>query len=225
MASPLFRSALYAIVDQETFHRQGVDVLEGTRALLRGGCKVIQYRDKISETAEIARTAFSLLRSARAHNAILVVNDGAQTFARLYGHSIKSFAQNLAFHFGQSDTVPPGLTVPALGRSTHDTEEIRRALREPRQPGYIGFGSIFNSPTKPMIRPVLEEVNRAAALWPGHIVFIGGINLVNIRELNNRLPHQNRFSYAVISDLFRFGNRPEELERYAAEFEREVRSL
>ncbi len=225
MTSPLFRSALYAIIDRETFHRQGVDILEGARALLRGGCKVIQYRDKISEPAEIARTAFSLLRCARSHNATLVLNDAVQTFMRLYGHSIKLFAKYLAFHFGQQDSIPTDLTIPAFGLSTHNTEEIRQALRAIRQPDYIGFGSVFHSPTKPMIRPVLHEVNRAAALWPGHLVLIGGINIANLRELNNQLPHQNRFSYAVISDLFRFGNKPQDLEQYAIEFEHEVRLL
>ncbi|MCS6984474.1 MAG: thiamine phosphate synthase [Leptospiraceae bacterium] len=215
-----FASALYAILDKEIFQRQGLEITEGARALLYGGCRVFQYRNKISNKVDIAREAHALLRIAEGYQAIFVLNDGVEAYLELYKERKK---KNLFFHFGQEDRHPPLFYHP-FGRSTHSIVEVRQALRERPKPTYIGFGSVFHSPTKPWLRPVsAAEIRHAVALWSGPIVFIGGISLANLDQLRKIIPHQTRFSYGVASDLFRFGNRARDLERYALEFEREAK--
>lgn len=220
MQNYYFQSALYAILDKETFQRQGLSVTEAARALLYGGCRVIQYRNKISNPVDIAREAHALLRICEGYQAILVLNDGIQPYLTLYKERPK---KKLFFHFGQEDSLPKNL--PSFyGRSTHSLTEVRQALRSKPQPAYIGLGSIFPSLTKPWLKPLAaNEIRQACALWPKEIVFIGGIHLANLKQLHKIVPHQRRFCYGVISDLFRFGTRASDLERYAMEFEREAK--
>lgn len=162
---------LYAIVDPE--HTGGRDPVAVARAIVEGGCAMLQLRAKgLGDAAllELARIVGGVC--AQAH-VPFVVNDRADV-------ALLAHAQGL--HLGQDDLPPDaarGVVGPdmGIGWSTHDSEQAQRAADLPVD--LIGFGPVFATRTKAEADPVvgleaLRAVVRASEL---PVVAIGGITI------------------------------------------------
>jgi thiamine-phosphate pyrophosphorylase len=161
---------LYAIIDPEVCSRDPEQV---TRAVLRGGCAVLQLRDKRSSDADVVHLAKKLAAACREHQVPFVLNDR-------YWLVPEVGAQGA--HVGQTDApleqarreLGSGYTI---GVSTHSLEQAEDAAK--RGADLIGFGPIFGTSTKADHDPVvgLEALQHVVQLVAIPVVAIGGIQL------------------------------------------------
>lgn len=167
---------LYAIVDVEACGaRAPGDV---ARAILAGGCAVLQLRSKRAEAATtraLAEELYGLCTKARVP---FVLNDDVELAAELGAQGV---------HLGQTDmplsrarTIAPHA---CIGLSTHSLAQARAA--EQLGADLIGFGPVFGTTSKenpdPVVGPsALRELLRVVSV---PVVAIGGIDLININQV------------------------------------------
>ena len=89
MSSPL--RGLYAITDSQLLAEGRL--LPYVEAALKGGARLLQYRDKSDDQARRLREASTLAELCARHGAELIINDDAELAARL----------GVGLHLGQGD--------------------------------------------------------------------------------------------------------------------------
>lgn len=167
---------LYAITDSTLLADDRL--LPYAEAALRGGARLLQYRDKSDNAATRLREADALRELCERHGATLVINDDAELAARL----------GVGLHLGQED----GSLAAAralLGRRTiigatcHASIELAEQARR-EGASYVAFGRFFNSSTKPGApAATLEMLQQARQHIALPIVAIGGVTLDNTPQL------------------------------------------
>jgi len=133
-------SPLYAILDRSV--ARGRDLPALLEAVLAGGGRLVQLREKTMPLAELFPLARKLARRCREAGALFVVNDRAD---------LALAADAGGLHVGQDDLpalearrlLRPGMI---LGVSTHDEAQARRAVADGAD--YVAVGSIFPTATK-----------------------------------------------------------------------------
>lgn len=161
---------LYGIVDMGYVSPDDVEAC--TRALLRGGVRIVQLRAKGTPLPEVVQHAEKMQRICREGGAVFVLNDYPEAAAEMGADAV---------HVGQ-DAGPLADVRRAvgekmiIGRSTHSIEQARQARAEGAD--YIGFGPLFPTATKPG-RPAVglqhvAEVQQLAGDMP--VFCIGGVN-------------------------------------------------
>ncbi len=150
-----------------------------TEAILRGGCRVIQYRHKTATSHLRLEQAAVLRRLTEAHGALLIVNDDVDLALTVAADGV---------HVGQDD----GDVSRARDRLGPDRvlgvscyQDCDRAVHAVALGAdYVAFGSFFASHTKPQARRAELEL-LDARICPLSVprVAIGGINLDNARSL------------------------------------------
>jgi len=162
---------------------------------LRNGIKWIQYRAKNKSRKLLFQEALQVKILSEKFNALLTINDYVDVAIIIGATSI---------HLGQQDLPCKSVKSIAnnmiIGISTHNIEEAKEAQENGAD--YIGFGSVFITSTKEVGTPkgieALKDVLRTINI---PVVAIGGINIINIRELldNDGMP----FSLAMSSGIFK----------------------
>lgn len=165
-------SPLYAILDRSVAGGRGLPEL--LEAILKGGARLVQLREKTVPLVELLPLAQRLARQCREAGALFIVNDRADL-------ALAAGADGL--HVGQED-LPAGraraLLRPGmiLGVSTHDPEQARRAVADGAD--YVAVGAIFPTTTKPSFELVGPElIRRVRPKIPVPLVGIGGITADN----------------------------------------------
>ena len=194
--------ALYPIIDTDVCRERGIDPLALAGACLRGGARLLQLRHKTDATqgsAAFLSLAAAMAALARAHQAVLIVNDRAD-IARLAGAG--------GVHVGQED-IPVAdarrLAGPAaiVGISTHTEAQVDEALASAAS--YVAVGPVFDTATKLTGYSARGlALVRYASKRGTPIVAIGGITLEN----DPTVVAAGASSLAVISDLLT-GDDPE----------------
>ena len=169
---------LYAITDSHLL--PGDKLFAAVAAALKGGCKLVQYRDKSSDHSRRFAEAKQLLSLCAQHNAQLLINDDVEL-----AHTVG--AQGV--HLGQSDSKPLAARMrlgsqAIIGVTCHDSLALAgQAIKDSAT--YIAFGRFFPSSTKPNARPapisLISEARKAFSSIP--IAVIGGITLDNGKQL------------------------------------------
>jgi thiamine-phosphate diphosphorylase / hydroxyethylthiazole kinase len=67
--------SLYLVTDSTPAILGDKDLLEVVEAALKGGVTIVQYRDKLADTAVLVRTARKLYKVTRKYNVPLLIND------------------------------------------------------------------------------------------------------------------------------------------------------
>src|SRR5258705_12153520 len=150
-----------------------------TAALLAGGARWVQLREKTLAAGPFLEQARAAVDRARGEGALVVVNDRADL-------ALASGAGGV--HVGRDD-LPAALARELLGPSAilgvspHSVEEGIAAARLPVD--YVAIGPVFATTTKRDSEPVvgLQSVRRLAAAIGLPIVAIGGIGPGNAREV------------------------------------------
>ncbi len=197
---------LYAITDSQLL--AGGKLLPYVEAALKGGARLLQYRDKSSDDARRLREAEALRELCARHGAQLIINDDAELAARL----------GVGLHLGQGDGSLAAARAllgrkAIIGATCHARLDLaEQAIREGAS--YVAFGRFFDSNTKPGAAPAsLELLAQARQLAGLPIVAIGGVTLDNAPSL---IAHGASL-VAVIHALFSAEN--------AAEVERRARAF
>lgn len=165
-------SPLYAILDRSV--SGGRDLPALLDAVLAGGGRLVQLREKTMPLAELLPLARRLTRRCREAGALFIVNDRAD---------LALAAEADGLHVGQDDLparraraiLRPGMI---LGVSTHDPEQARRAVADGAD--YVAVGSIYSTTTKAGFQLVGPElIRRVRPEVPVPLVGIGGITADN----------------------------------------------
>ncbi len=188
---PHLHSGLYAITDPELL--PGEHLISSVKAALEGGCKVVQYRDKLSSPSDKLEYARQLRLLCEHYNAQLIINDNVALCLASDAHGV---------HLGRSDgDIQQARDILGherlIGVTCHDDLAYARqciALGV----DYCAFGRMFPSLTKPGAPPCSLKILNEACSLPIPIVAIGGINLDNLAELLQTPIH----AAAVIHALF-----------------------
>ena len=191
-SSPTALARLNAIVDVDASRRAGWDPVTVASAFLDGGATFLQLRAKSLAGSNFLRMAVEIVERARQQRALVIINDRPDITALSAADGV---------HLGQTDLDPasarrvlgPGRLI---GRSTHTTDELDRAAREPID--YVAIGPVFGTATKLTGHDAvgLAMVRRAADSGRP-VVAIGGITLENAPAVIEA----GAQSVAVISDL------------------------
>lgn len=197
---------LYAITDSQLL--AGGKLLPYVEAALKGGARLLQYRDKSSDEARRLREAEALGELCTRYGASLIINDDAELAARL----------GVGLHLGQSDGSLAAARAllgrqAIIGGTCHASLELgANAVSEGAS--YIAFGRFYNSQTKPGApAATLDLLEQAQQRFHLPIVAIGGVTLDNAPELIAR----GASMVAVIHALFGADS--------AAEVERRARAF
>ena len=169
---------------------------EQVRALIEGGSRFVQIREKRASSDEFYRSVLACLETAKATGTKIIVNDRVDIAMAAGAHGV---------HLGQKDLPPAEARdllgdAAVIGISTHTLEQAKLALETPVD--YIAFGPVWPTSTKKNPDPVvglrlLSEVKRIAEGVP--VVAIGGINESNLAATLSA----GADSAAIISDLYR----------------------
>ena len=181
--------------------RAGWTLVDFAAASLAGGAKLLQIRAKHFPGREFLAAANAIVRRAASSGAMVIVNDRAD-IARLSGAA--------GVHVGQDDLTPAQVRAivgpeAIVGLSTHTSEQLARALREPID--YVAVGPVFGTGTKATgYEPIGLDPVRAAAVAAAArsvpVVAIGGIT----RDRARQVLAAGASSVAVISDLLAGGD-------------------
>lgn len=166
-------SGLYAIVDPAACReRSPIDV---ARAILRGGCAVLQLRDKLSGDRVVLETALAIGALCREAGVPFVVDDRVDVALACGADGV---------HLGQDDlplTVARRLAPKlSIGVSTHGPAQLVRAGEEGAD--LVGFGPVFATRSKEQPDPVVGLDGLASAVRASRVpvVAIGGIDASNV---------------------------------------------
>ena len=169
-------SPLYVILDRQASGGRRLDEL--LDAVLAGGCRIVQLREKTMPPAGLFPVAQALRRRCREAGALFIVNDRVDLALAVEADGA---------HVGQDDLparearrlLPPPMI---LGVSTHNADQARRARDDGAD--YIAVGSMFPTGSKigfELVGP--ELVRRVRADIPVPLVAIGGITRDNLSQV------------------------------------------
>jgi len=167
---------LYVVLDRGAAgDRDLVPLLD---AVLAGGCRVVQLREKIMPLSDLYPVALALRRRCREAGCLFIVNDRVDLALAVEANGV---------HVGQDDLparearrlLRPGMI---LGVSTHDESQARRARDDGAD--YVAVGSMFPTGSKTgfrLVGPDLLRRVRPEIRVP--LVAIGGITVDNVAEV------------------------------------------
>jgi thiamine-phosphate pyrophosphorylase len=182
---------LYAITDSALLAEGRL--LPYTEAALRGGVRVLQYRDKSSDTARRLAEARALRDLCARYQADLIINDDLALAAEL----------GVGLHLGQTDgSLAKARAVLGPQAIIGATCHARLDFAEQAQiegASYLAFGRFFNSQTKPGAPAATPELlAQAKARFALPLVAIGGVT----RDNGAPLIAQGADLLAVVHALF-----------------------
>lgn len=197
---------LYAITDS-TLLADG-RLLPYAEAALKGGARLLQYRDKSDNAARRLREAEAMRDLCHRHGAQLIINNDAELAARL----------DVGLHLGQEDGSLSAARAllgrrAIIGATCHARLDLaEQAIDEGAS--YVAFGRFFDSNTKPGAPAATPEMlEQARQRFSQPITVIGGVTLKNAPDLIAR----GASLVAVVHALFA-ADSASEVERRARAF-------
>jgi thiamine-phosphate pyrophosphorylase len=166
----LFDPTLYAIADASV---TPVSTAPGlVKSALAGGVTVIQIRAKELGDSEFLEFARAIAKVAGLHGVPVIVNDRVEAVSHVGADGVHLGAKDMTVTEARSLLGDEAL----IGTTAHSMDEIRAA--EGAGADYVGFGSIFSSPTK-MVETIqgVEGIVEARKQTDLPIVAIGGITV------------------------------------------------
>jgi len=173
-------NGLYIITDKKLISRQFF--AEKVESAIKGGARIVQLREKQTDTREIYELGKKLLTITKKYNVPLIINDYVDIALELNTEGV---------HLGEND---PNIKFARkklgnnriIGVSCYNSLE-RGAYAVEQGADYLVFGTPFYTPTKPYRKPTpIETLVEACKLFPGTSIFaIGGITENNAEEIIN----------------------------------------
>ncbi|MDQ6988967.1 MAG: thiamine phosphate synthase [Mariprofundaceae bacterium] len=171
-------------------------LLEKAEAALRGGVRLLQFRDKKSGFKRALKRALLLRELTQKYQATLMVNDSLQLAVDCGADGV---------HLGRDDVVDIAKIRQQVGDDFIVGITCRADARYAKSAldlgaNYVSFGAVFASTSKPDVPVVgLPRIAKACAMFPqAQVCAIGGITLSDLVAVK-----ATGASYAaVISSLF-----------------------
>ena len=198
---------LYVITDETLIPQNQFS--ESVEQALRGGARIIQYRDKSNDISKRMQQATALKKLCNNYHATFIINDDVELALQIDADGV---------HIGDQDTTLASarriLGNKIIGVSCYN--QLDMAVRaEKNGADYIAFGSFFASNIKPhAIRADIPLLTRAKQELKIPVCSIGGITLHNAPALLEA----GADMIAVITDIFAAENISDRCQKYAALF-------
>ena len=169
-------SDLYAITGESADTSLLVDQVD---AALRGGARVVQYRNKNGSSRLRADQAGRLAELVRNAGATFIVNDSVELAAHAGADGVHLGREDGEVERAREQLGPGAL----IGVSCYN--ELDRALSAAQAGAdYVAFGSFFASTTKPeAVKASIGLLRQAKPMLRIPIVAIGGITALNCAPL------------------------------------------
>lgn len=148
---------------------------EAVEKAVRGGCTLVQLREKEASSREFYDYAVWVKRVTDGHGVPLIINDRADIALAIDAAGV---------HVGQSDLPPAAarrIVGPdkIVGVSASDFEEARRAVEEGAD--YLGVGAMYATGTKAEAAATsFDDLRRIREAFALPIVVIGGVNMATL---------------------------------------------
>ncbi|TAQ90905.1 hypothetical protein B7494_g757 [Chlorociboria aeruginascens] len=195
---------LYLVTDSTPAILGTRDLVSVVEAAIIGGVGIVQFRDKVSETATLISTARELHAATRRHNVPLLINDRVDVALAVGCEGV---------HIGQSDLDVPTArrllgTDAIIGVTVSTIPEALTACREGAD--YLGIGTMFATSTKADTKDIIgtagtREILGAMATEWNHVraVAIGGINATTVQRVlyQSEYPEKKLDGVAVVSAI------------------------
>ena len=170
---------IYGITGDNFAH--GKSNLECVKAMIEGGIKIIQYRDKTKSIKEKVKEAREIRELCKRNGVIFIVNDHVDIAILIDADGV---------HIGQDDMDPSDVRKligdnKIIGLSTHSEEQGMKAYLNP-DVDYIGIGPIFPTTTKDTAPVGLGYLEYAVKNLHLPFTAIGGIKEHNLHEIISR---------------------------------------
>lgn len=170
---------IYGITGDNFAH--GKTNLECVKAMIDGGIKIIQYRDKTKSIKEKVKEAKEIRELCREKGVVFIVNDHVDIAILVDADGV---------HIGQDDMEPSDVRKligdnKIIGLSTHSEEQGMKAFFNP-DVDYIGVGPIFPTTTKDTAPVGLGYLEYAVKNLHLPFTAIGGIKEHNLHEIISR---------------------------------------
>lgn len=165
---------LYVLLDSRVAGRPLEQVAEET---LLGGADAVQLREHGSDR-EVMALAKRLVKIARRHGAIFLVNDRVDIAAASGADGVHLGKEDMAISEARRILGPEAL----IGATSHSFSESRSAERAGAD--YVSVGPMFPSSTKPVLAPRgFRYVRHAVQSLSIPVFCIGGITAGNVRRV------------------------------------------
>lgn len=181
--------------------------LEWLEAVLAGGAKIVQLRDKISPDRVVYEKARVFRRRTLEAGALLIINNRVDIALAVDADGV---------HLGNSDLPAPEARRLApeliIGVSANTAEQAASA--QERGASYFNIGPLFPTTTKEGLREFLgiEAIGRFAALSDLPFTVMGGVKFEHIDELTAAGARR----LAVVTAITRARDMEEETKRWIA---------
>jgi len=154
------------------------ELFAASESVLKGGARILQYRDKHATFEVVLKRAKVLKGIAGKYGAVFIVNDFIE-IAREVGADGVHLGQDDEYITHARDELGVGKIV---GLSTHSLEQAVAAQEAGAD--YMAIGPVFSTPTKPGRQAVgLETVKKVAQIAKIPLFAIGGIDKSNINDV------------------------------------------
>ncbi|TCJ17221.1 thiamine phosphate synthase [Parasulfuritortus cantonensis] len=150
-----------------------------TEAILKGGCRILQYRNKATTACHRDEQAAALRGLTRRYGALLIVNDDIELAEACAADGVHLGGEDGDLAEARKRIGPARL----LGASCYQSLDLAEAAAGAGA-DYVAFGSFYASPTKPLAKradPGLIGTAKARTGLP--VCAIGGIDLGNAAPL------------------------------------------
>lgn len=193
-AKPALPPGLYAITpDWNEWAAGDADLLARTEAILAGGCRWLQYRDKTATPAQQNQRATALKALCQRYQARLIINDNLALAQHVGADGV-----HLGTDDGDLAAARAALGSTAIIGATCYQSLARAEAAIAAGASYIAFGAVYPSPTKPAALRADFALFQQALAWGVPACAIGGITLDNAAPVVAAGAHW----LAVISDLY-----------------------
>lgn len=158
----------------------GKSNLECVKEMIKGGIKIIQYRDKDKSINEKLKEALEIKKICKENNVLFIVNDHIDIALLVDADGV---------HVGQDDLNPKYVREllgddKIIGLSTHSPKQGKEANLNPYI-DYIGVGPIFPTTTKDTAPVGLEYLDFVINNLDIPYTAIGGIKKNNLNVIIN----------------------------------------
>ena len=194
--------SLYLVTDSSPQILGDKDIVSVVEDAIRGGVTIVQYRDKVSDTAGLIRTAQRLLQVTQRHHVPLIINDRVDVALAVGADGL---------HIGQEDmdlaTARRILGPQAIiGVTASSVSEAVAAAQGGAS--YLGIGTVYATPTKvdtksiigtAGVKEILQHLSDTDIDIPA--VAIGSINAANVSRIMYQCstPQRSLSGVAVVS--------------------------
>lgn len=169
MPNLLSLRGIYAITDAQTLSND-THLQEAVEAAMRGGLRLLQYRDKTADASKALRQTRLLADLCLSYNCQLIINDDPE---------LAKACESAGVHLGQSDSSLSHAreflgTKAIIGSTCHGSLELaKKAVLDGAN--YLAFGRFFPSVTKPEAPAACLDILQLASTLNRPTVAIGGI--------------------------------------------------